>query len=87
MNHIGKEAVFVYIRDPVVHSRQEINQLLKWGENRAIFDVQADNVLYISALIGGRLTAQKLPRLLVQVIDLVAIGYNNSIWEGIEHTC
>ena len=71
----------------MVYSRQEVDQLLQRGQNRAIFDIEAEDVLYIRALVGGRLTAEKFQRLVVQVVYLVTVSNYDTIRERIEHAC
>ena len=69
----------------MVHSRQEVNQLLQRGQYRTILDIQAEDVLDIRALVGGRLTAEQLQRLVVQVVYLVAVCNNDTIRKRIKH--
>ena len=71
----------------MVYSRQEVDQLLQRGQNRAILDIEAEDVLYVRALVGGRLTAQKFQRLVVQVVYLVTVSNYDTIRERIEHAC
>jgi hypothetical protein len=85
LNHLHQKAVFVDHCDPLVDSRQVVNELFKGCENGAVLDVKADNVLYIGTFIRGGLTPQELIGFLVQIADLLRVGDYYSVGQLVQH--
>jgi len=56
-DHVTQEAVSVDVGDPAVNCRQEIYQLVQWCLNRAVFDIETNNILNVGKLVLRRLTS------------------------------